>query len=77
MEVLDWFNPVAKTAALWTLNELAPENLEYVRQLPKGPLAVDGMQLMRHFWDAVAELQPDDREYDEGRRSVYSASAQM
>ncbi len=28
----------------------------------------DGMQLMRHFWDAVAELQPDDREYDEGRR---------
>jgi trans-aconitate methyltransferase len=28
----------------------------------------DGMQLMRHFWDAVAELHRDDREYDEGRR---------
>lgn len=28
----------------------------------------DGMQLMRYFWDAVAELHPGDREYDEGRR---------
>ena len=28
----------------------------------------DGMQLMRHFWDAVVELHPDAREHDEARR---------
>jgi SAM-dependent methyltransferase len=26
------------------------------------------MELMRHFWDAVAALKPEDRERDEGRR---------
>jgi SAM-dependent methyltransferase len=26
------------------------------------------MELMRHFWDAVVELRPEDRERDEGRR---------
>jgi predicted phosphodiesterase len=41
MENLDWFNPVARAAALWTMGELSPENKEYIRQLPKGPLAVD------------------------------------
>src|SRR5918993_585317 len=28
----------------------------------------DGMQLMRHFWDAAAELDPAARELDEGQR---------
>jgi len=28
----------------------------------------EGMQLMRHFWDAAAALDPDARELDEGRR---------
>ena len=46
VEILEWFNPVAKTAALWTLNELTPENRQYVRQLPRGPLAVDGFQIV-------------------------------
>jgi len=45
-EILQWFNPVAKTAALWTLNELTPENAGYLRQLPKGPLAVDHFQIV-------------------------------
>src|SRR5262249_35067802 len=45
-EILEWFNPVAKTAAIWTLNELTRENADYVRQLPKGPLAVDGYEIV-------------------------------
>jgi len=45
LENLEWFNPVARTAALWTQTELTPENSEYVRQLAKGPLAVDNYQI--------------------------------
>lgn len=45
LEDLDWFNPVAKAAAIWTSDELTPENREYVTQLAKGPLAVDGFQI--------------------------------
>ena len=36
---LDGFNANAGLAALWTHNHLADENLEFLRQLPKGPLA--------------------------------------
>ncbi len=43
---LEWFNPVAKEAALWTMKALTPENAEYARGLPMGPLAVDGFQLV-------------------------------
>lgn len=28
----------------------------------------DGMQLMRHFWDAATDLDPDAEQLDEGRR---------
>lgn len=45
-EILEWFNPVARAAALWTLRELTPENLEYLKRLPKGPLAVAGYQIV-------------------------------
>ena len=45
-EILEWFNPVARTAAIWTLKELTPENFEYVKLLPKGPLAVDSYQIV-------------------------------
>jgi predicted phosphodiesterase len=40
------FNPVAKTANLWTIAQLTPVNREYLRGLPAGPLAVDGFQLV-------------------------------
>jgi predicted phosphodiesterase len=40
MEVTD-FNPVAGMAALWTRDHLTPENLEWLRQLPQGPIQVD------------------------------------
>ena len=34
------FNPVAAAAAEWTLNQLRPENLDWLRNLPQGPIAV-------------------------------------
>lgn len=40
LQVIEWFNPGAAAAALWTHGELRAENLEYLRRLPKGPLAV-------------------------------------
>ena len=56
MEDLEWFNPVARTAAEWTMRELSAENAEYVRGLPKGPVMVD------HF--TVAHGSPlDEDEY--------------
>jgi predicted phosphodiesterase len=40
LEDLEWFNPVAKAAALWT------QNADYIRSLPQGPLTVDGFQII-------------------------------
>ena len=37
------FNPVAKTAATWTREHLRAENLDYLKNLPQGPLCCDGM----------------------------------
>jgi diadenosine tetraphosphatase ApaH/serine/threonine PP2A family protein phosphatase len=46
LEDLEWFNPVARLAALWTLEHLSPENAAYVRNLPHGPTFVEGIQLL-------------------------------
>ena len=46
LEDLEWFNPVAKAASIWTMARLTPENLAYLRQLPAGPLQVNGFQLI-------------------------------
>jgi predicted phosphodiesterase len=35
------FNPVARAAALWTRAELTPYNIEWLRELPQGPLSPD------------------------------------
>lgn len=40
------FNPVAKAAALWTREQLRPEVLTYLQELPPGPLSVDGITLI-------------------------------
>jgi len=39
------FNPVARRAAEWTQSALRPENLEYLKNLPSGPVEVDGLSL--------------------------------
>jgi diadenosine tetraphosphatase ApaH/serine/threonine PP2A family protein phosphatase len=45
LEDLEWFNPVAKAAAVWTGQALTPENLQWVRELPKGPLLLEQFEV--------------------------------
>jgi len=40
------FNPVAKAAVDWTRAELKPEHMTWLQGLPKGPVQVDGIQLV-------------------------------
>ncbi|WP_263408208.1 metallophosphoesterase family protein [Terriglobus tenax] len=37
------FNPVARAAALWTQEALSPENMEWVREMPHGPVQPEGI----------------------------------
>jgi predicted phosphodiesterase len=46
LDDLEWFNPIARAAAEWTGRSLTPENLAYLRNLPKGPVAVDSFQIL-------------------------------
>jgi diadenosine tetraphosphatase ApaH/serine/threonine PP2A family protein phosphatase len=43
---LEWFNPVARVSAVWTMTTIRPENLEYLRGLQRGPLPIDGFELV-------------------------------
>lgn len=42
------FNPTARTAANWTQKELTPENLQWLKAVPQGPLhpLVDGVEAL-------------------------------
>jgi predicted phosphodiesterase len=40
---LEEFNPMAAAAALWTRNQLTPENLDWLRALPHGPVSLPGV----------------------------------
>ncbi len=40
------FNPVARAAANWTREQLRPENLAFLQNLPPGPLEQDGLALV-------------------------------
>ena len=42
------FNPTALQAARWTAENLAPDNLEFVRELPQGPVRVEDGLLICH-----------------------------
>src|SRR5580704_3344001 len=39
------FNPIARSAVLWSREQLNPGNLEYLQKLPKGPLRVDSFSI--------------------------------
>jgi diadenosine tetraphosphatase ApaH/serine/threonine PP2A family protein phosphatase len=42
---VDGFNPIAGLAALWTRERLRPEHLEFLRELPMGPIEpLEGVQ---------------------------------
>lgn len=43
---IKWFNAMAKEAAHWTQRQLRPENLEYLRHLPHGPVHYEGIDLV-------------------------------
>jgi predicted phosphodiesterase len=64
------FNPVARAAAMWTNRELSPENLEWLKAVPAGPVkpSMDGVmcvhgsplnedQYILNMRDAWAPLQ--------------------
>ena len=46
LDDLEWFNPAARASALWTQQSLTAENLEYLRALPRGPVAVTDFQIL-------------------------------
>ena len=46
LDDLEWFNPVARQAALWTQRALSPANAEFARNLPKGPLLIANFELV-------------------------------
>ena len=46
VDSLEWFNPVAQASALWTQKQLSPEQLAYLKNLEKGPLTVDGFEIV-------------------------------
>jgi predicted phosphodiesterase len=43
---LEWFNPVAKAAALWTGDILTEENRLYLATLPAGPIVVQDFAIL-------------------------------
>jgi predicted phosphodiesterase len=42
---LEWFNPTAQTSARWTQQQLSPDQLLYLRELPQGPIALEDFQI--------------------------------
>lgn len=46
LEDLEWFNPVAQAASLWTMSSLSATNADFIRELPMGPVNVENFQLI-------------------------------
>jgi predicted phosphodiesterase len=46
LENLEWFNPIARSSAVWTIGNLTRENGEYLREMPKGPQPVNGFHIL-------------------------------
>ena len=46
LDSMEWFNPIARLAALWTQRTLTAANADYIRTLPKGPLLVGNFELV-------------------------------
>jgi predicted phosphodiesterase len=68
---LDDFNPVAGVAAIWTRDQLIPDNLSFLRDLPMGPLTpADNLQ-------CVHGSPRDEDEYVFLAREAYSILAHV
>jgi predicted phosphodiesterase len=46
LEDLEWFNPVARLSALWTMEHMDLSNIEWLRGLPQGPVEEAGLILV-------------------------------
>jgi predicted phosphodiesterase len=46
LEDLEWFNPVARLSALWTQAATQPENIQFLRDLARGPARINGFQIL-------------------------------
>jgi len=46
LEDLEWFNAIARTSALWTQENMKPDNIGYLHDLIKGPEWIDGFQIV-------------------------------
>jgi diadenosine tetraphosphatase ApaH/serine/threonine PP2A family protein phosphatase len=58
LDSVDSFNHVARQAIEWTARVLTPENLRWLSELPRGPVAVDDLTEICHGapWDEDAYL---------------------
>ncbi len=45
LDPLEGYNPAARASGVWTRTVLTPESFEYLRQLPRGPMRIDGFDL--------------------------------
>jgi len=68
---VEGFNPVAGLAALWTMKELTPANLEFLKALPQGPVQVDGIEHVQ----LVHGSPLDEDEYIIVQRDAYEPLA--
>jgi predicted phosphodiesterase len=62
---LEWFNLPARISALWTHDELTPENLDWIRKLPQGPAETP-------YFDVVHGSPVDEDEYLITREDIAS-----
>ncbi len=73
LEDLEWFNTVARASAVWTQEIMKPENIDYLRDLAKGPERIDGFQIVHG-----SPLDEDEyvvSEYDVAQVAPYLDSA--
>lgn len=58
LDSMDSFNHVARQAIEWTMRVLTPENQRWLKELPRGPLAVDELTAICHGapWDEDSYL---------------------
>jgi predicted phosphodiesterase len=45
IDSLEWFNEVAQSAARWTMHQLNQAQIEYLRELEKGPVELEQFQI--------------------------------
>jgi predicted phosphodiesterase len=48
---LEDFNPIARVAAQWTRTQMEPANLDYISQLPAGPISPDGITMVHGSYE--------------------------